>query len=115
MIHVFMDDARRKPKGFAVARTAEECLALLEQEEVGILSLDHDMGWDQPDGLDVAKEMVHRSLFPKDVYLHSSSIVARSQMFQLLYAHCPPGTQIHHGPMPDELVWRIAGECGEDG
>ncbi|RAV02406.1 cyclic-phosphate processing receiver domain-containing protein [Paenibacillus sp. YN15] len=112
MIHVFMDDARPRPQGFTLARTAEECLLLLELEEVDLLSLDHDMGFDQPSGLEVAKEIVRRSLFPREIYLHSSNMVARSQMFQALYPFRPEGTRIHTGPVPEELLRRIAGECG---
>lgn len=112
MIHVFMDDIRPRPQGFTLARTAEECLLLLELEEVGILSLDHDMGYGQPNGLEVVKEIVLRSLFPREVYLHSSSMVARSQMFQLLYAYRPEGVSIHPGPVPEEILRQIAKECG---
>ncbi|MDF2938039.1 MAG: hypothetical protein K0Q90_3412 [Paenibacillaceae bacterium] len=112
MIHVYMDDVRPRPQGFTLARTAEECLMMLELEEVGLLSLDHDMGFDQPNGLEVAKEIVRRVLFPREVYLHSSSMVARSQMFQALYPYRPEGTRIYTGPVPEEILRRIAGECG---
>ncbi|MNO02891.1 hypothetical protein D3C81_2234300 [compost metagenome] len=70
------------------------------------------MGFDQPDGLEVAKEIVRRALFPGEIYLHSSSLVARSQMFQALYPYRPEGTHIHTGPVPEEILRRIAGECG---
>jgi hypothetical protein len=112
MIHVYMDDARPRPQGFTLARTGEECLLLLELEEVGLLSLDHDMGYDQMNGLELAKEMVRRSLFAREIYLHSSSMVARSQMFQALYPYRPEGTRIHTGPVPEDVLRRIAGECG---
>lgn len=44
MIHLFLDDYRRCPQGFTLARNAEECLLMLKECEVGILSLDFDLG-----------------------------------------------------------------------
>ena len=45
MIHVYLDDLRPCPQGFALAKDAKECISLLQEFEVDILSLDHDLGW----------------------------------------------------------------------
>ena len=111
MIHVYMDDIRPCPKGFVLARTGEECLLLLEQCEVGILSLDHDMGWEEPNGFEIVKELVRRSLYPKEIYLHSSSALGRMNMFQHLYAHKPPHVRVHTAPMPHEVLERVSAEA----
>lgn len=115
MIHVFMDDLRPKPKGFVLARTGEECLLLLEDNQVDILSLDHDMGWAQPSGFEVVQEMVRRSLFPREIYLHSSSSMGRMNMFQHLYRYKPPHVKVHSFPMKQELMERIARESLKQG
>lgn len=104
MINVYLDDMRPCPKGFVLARNASECIALLEDCEIDILSLDHDLGLDEPTGYDVAKYMVERGLFARNIYLHSSSAIGRSKMFQLLYKHKPEGVQVHTFPMPDDIL-----------
>lgn len=45
-MNVYVDDLRDCPEGFTIARTFEEAVTLLEQHEVDILSLDHDLGED---------------------------------------------------------------------
>lgn len=98
-MRVFMDDYRSAPAGFVLARTTEECLLLLREYEVDVLSLDYEMGWDSPSGGDVAAAIVREGLFPKEIYLHTSSAEGRRRMFEMLYAAKPEGTLIHNGPM----------------
>ncbi|MBG9736233.1 cyclic-phosphate processing receiver domain-containing protein [Paenibacillus alvei] len=108
MIHVFLDDYRRCPEGFVLARNAEECLLLLEQEQVGILSLDHDLGADEKTGTDLVREIVLRGLYPQTaIYLHTSSVLGRKRMFEMLYANKPEHVQLSNGPMPDSLLTQI--------
>ena len=45
MIHVYLDDLRPCPQGFTLAKDVKECISLLQECEVDILSLDHDLGW----------------------------------------------------------------------
>lgn len=107
-IHVYMDDLRPKPRGFVLARSGAECLQLLEECEVDLLSLDHDMGWDQPNGFEIVKEIVRRRLYPREIYLHSSSSLGRMNMYQHLYRYKPEHVMLHSFPMPDELLERIS-------
>jgi len=104
MINVYLDDIRPCPKGFVLARSAEECMLLLRESKIDILSLDHDLGWSQPTGFDVAKYIVDKQKFPREIYLHTSSEIGRSNMFQLLYRHKPEGTKVHMFGMPDEKM-----------
>ena len=46
MINVYVDDFRDCSIGFVVARTFQEAIHLLENHEVDIPSLDHDLGED---------------------------------------------------------------------
>ncbi|MEI7024321.1 cyclic-phosphate processing receiver domain-containing protein [Paenibacillus sp. y28] len=102
MINVFMDDLRPCPDGFTLARTVEECLLLLRECEVNVLSLDHDMGWGQPNGTDLAAAIVREALFPREVYLHSSSEIGRRRMFELLYSAKPAAMILHRHALWEE-------------
>ncbi|MCR8641585.1 cell division protein FtsJ [Paenibacillus sp. N1-5-1-14] len=108
MIHVYLDDARRCPQGFVLARNVTECILLLDSSEVDILSLDYDLGWDQPSGGEVARWIVSAGKFPREIYLHTSSNIGRIKMYEMLYAAKPEGVKVHNGPMPDELIVQIA-------
>ncbi|OPA74661.1 cell division protein FtsJ [Paenibacillus selenitireducens] len=107
MVHVFLDDFRRCPVGFVYARSAEECLLLLEHEEVDILSLDHDLGIHQTNGTQLVKQMVLRGLYPREIYLHTSSFSGRKAMYELLYQNKPEHVILHDGPMPQSVIQRI--------
>lgn len=65
MIHIYMDDLRKVPKGFTLARTTEECLLMLRECKVDILSLDYDMGPDDYSGGEVARVIVLEGLYPE--------------------------------------------------
>lgn len=65
MIHIYMDDLRKVPKGFALARSTEECLLMLRECEVDILSLDYDMEPGDYSGGEVARRIVLEGLFPE--------------------------------------------------
>lgn|SRR5690554_5273766 len=104
MINVYLDDLRPCPPGFVLARTAEECMLLLQDCEINILSLDHDLGLDQPTGFDVVKFMVQHGRYANDIYLHTSSAMGKSNMFQLLYKHKPAHVKVHLFPMPPEIL-----------
>ncbi|UVI27675.1 cyclic-phosphate processing receiver domain-containing protein [Paenibacillus spongiae] len=99
-MNVYLDDHRICPKGFVLAKNAEECIALLKHAEVETLSLDYDLGWGQPTALEVVHYIVESKRFPKEIYLHTSSPSGRMQMYQLLARHAPMEVMLHNGPMP---------------
>jgi hypothetical protein len=108
IIHVFLDDVRVCPEGFVAARNTEECILLLQECEVGLLSLDYDLGWGQPTGLYVASFLVSSRRFPQEIYLHTSSWGGKDAMFQLLYQSKPEGVKLVKGPMPYDTLQYIA-------
>lgn len=108
MINIFMDDCRKRPAGFALARTTEECLLLLRECEVNILSLDYDMGPEDYSGDEVARRIVLEGLYPREIYLHTSSSAGRKAMYELLYSAVPAKTVLHNGPPGHELLAEIA-------
>ncbi|WP_307719849.1 cyclic-phosphate processing receiver domain-containing protein [Paenibacillus kobensis] len=113
--HIFLDDYRKCPSGFVLARDAEECIMLLANMPVGILSLDYDLGYGQPTGLEVVRYIVEHGIYPQEVYLHTSSEAGRMQMYRLLSQHAPKDMVLHYRAMPDEVRERAArdGSTGE--
>ncbi|WP_425434614.1 cyclic-phosphate processing receiver domain-containing protein [Paenibacillus catalpae] len=108
MIHVYLDDYRPCPKGFVLARNAAECKLLIDSEPIDILSLDYDLGWNEPTGYEVVRYLVESARYPKKVYLHTSSTAGRMQMYHMLSSHAPLDMKIMNGPMPDSLLDEIA-------
>lgn len=108
MIHVYLDDYRTCPKGFVAAKDAAECKLLIDVENIDILSLDYDLGWSQPTGMEVVQHIIHSGKFPRRIYLHTSSASGRMSMYHQLSSHLPAGTQLFGGPMPLELLEEIA-------
>lgn len=108
IINVYLDDRRACPAGFVLARSADECIMLLQECDVDVVSLDYDLGWDQPTGLDVARYIVASRRYPKAIYLHSSSIGGRRAMYELLYQNKPDGVKLANGSVPYETLCAIA-------
>lgn len=108
MINVYLDDIRPCPRGFVVARSAEECLLLLSVSDVDVLSLDFELGYGQPNGLSVVQGIVASGKYPKRIFVHSSSMMGRTQMVQALRAANPQGSTIYDGPMPVSMLQDIA-------
>ncbi|RKP56920.1 cell division protein FtsJ [Cohnella endophytica] len=104
MINVFLDDIRPCPRGFVVARSAEECLLLMSASAVRVLSLDYELGYGQPNGLAVVQGIIASGNYPKEVYVHSSSLMGREYMVRELRAANPAGVTIHDGPMPASVL-----------
>ncbi|MDF2723406.1 MAG: hypothetical protein K0Q59_3081 [Paenibacillus sp.] len=108
MIDLYLDDARPCPKGFALARDAAECIEMMSGSEVRVLSLDFDLGWEQPNAMEVVRYMVANGVYAAVIYLHTSSAAGKMQMFHMLYSNKPDHVQIYSHPMPDSVIEQIA-------
>lgn len=108
MINVYLDDFRTCPKGFVLAKNAEECKLLIDEESIHILSLDFDLGWNEPTGNDVVRHMIASGKYPEKIYLHTSSMIGKQQMYQALKENIPPDVQLFGGPMPDDVLIAVA-------
>jgi hypothetical protein len=104
VINVYLDDVRPCPQGFTAARSAEECLLLLAVSEVNLLSLDFELGLGHPNGLAVVHGIITSGKYPREVYVHSSSVMGRAQMVRDLKAANLQGVIIHDGPMPSHVL-----------
>jgi len=108
MIHVYLDDFRRCPEGFILAKSALECNLIIDDQQIDILSLDYDLGWNEPTGMEVVYHLVNTKRFPKRIYLHSSSLAGRQQMYALLMKHIPGEVELFATPMASELIEHIS-------
>ena len=83
---IYLDDTRDCPysAGWVIARSADECIELLETGFVDELSLDHDLG-EGKSGYDVIKwieKEVYTNNFipPQKMYCHSANPVGRQSI-----------------------------------
>ncbi len=97
MINIYLDDVRPCPEGFVLAKTPEECMNLLRDNEVNILSLDHDIDFNlsRKTGYDVAMYIIHKNKYPDIIYLHTSNPVGRDNMYRLLKVNAPLHIEIY--------------------
>jgi len=105
MINLFLDGLRPPPDNFILAKDATECSTLIQNNDINILSLDHDLG-ETETGYDLVKWLVESGLeapeiYPKVIYLHTANPVGRQNMYQLLMRYKPEHVKVHYGPMPN--------------
>lgn len=91
---LYLDDLRKVPEGFVVARSYEECICLLKENKVETISLDHDLGTKKT-GYDVCLYMVENKIYPKEIYIHSANPVGQNNMIQLLNRYMPMETELY--------------------
>ncbi|MFD2673042.1 cyclic-phosphate processing receiver domain-containing protein [Marinicrinis sediminis] len=103
-VHVYLDDWRPCPEGFVLAKNAEECLLLLRECRVGILSLDHDLGAGELTGTDLVIQMIQERLFADVIYLHTSSLEGKRRMHDMLQASKPEHVVVFPYPIPNEVL-----------
>lgn len=89
MINIYVDDLRDCPTGFVIAKTYKDAIHLLENNEVNILSLDHDLGEDfqgnlLPTGYDLVKYICEKGIKINKIYIHTDNPVGRENMYQTL-------------------------------
>lgn len=88
-INLYLDDLRDCPEGFVIARTVEEAKEYFKNFEIGILSLDHDLGVDGkgnllPTGYDLVKYICEEGLRADVIACHTDNSVGRDNMFHTL-------------------------------
>jgi len=88
-LFVFLDDERQTPENFVRTYNVQQTIDLLKTKRVQILSLDHDLGFedDEETGYDVLlwieREVVmHDFKPPKLIQIHSANSGARKKMNQ---------------------------------
>lgn len=88
-INIYLDDLRVCPDRFVIARTYEDAVNLIENNKVGILSLDHDLGEDEngnllKTGYDLVKYICENNCDIEEIYIHTDNAVGRINMIETL-------------------------------
>lgn len=88
-INLYLDDLRDCPEGFVIARTVDEAKYYLDNFQVEVLSLDHDLGVDEqgnllPTGYDLVKYICEKGLRAEKIYIHTDNSVGRENMYNTL-------------------------------
>jgi hypothetical protein len=86
---IYMDDERKTPEGWARTYTVPETIQALETRAVTHLSLDNDLGENQPEGhkvLDWLEETIYNDVtFPMpEVSIHSANPIRVEHMKRAL-------------------------------
>lgn len=86
---LYLDDMRDAPKGWDRVHTAKECVEVLATQQYDTISLDHDLGEDQPTGYDVLvwiEETIqqHKEFKIPTIFIHTDNPVGRIRMVQAL-------------------------------
>lgn len=99
MVNIYLDDARRTPPGYLRAYTVQECSRLLVEHkgEVGVLSLDNDLGIPglENEGREVVRWLAEQlqtdeaDFWPAEVMLHSANPVALVYMEGMILRYGP--------------------------
>lgn len=81
---IWLDDIREAPEGWRRARTVWEIKFILISNRVEEISLDHDLGENQPTGYDLIKWLEKKVMtegysFPK-IRVHSANPVGRKNI-----------------------------------
>lgn len=78
---LWVDDLRPAPPGWTHARSVEEAQAYLVTGRVEEASLDHDLGFEQPDGSALVRWMARTGHWPRArPTVHSLNPVGRAYM-----------------------------------
>jgi len=91
-INLYLDDLRDCPEGFLLAKTVDEAISIIENNNVHFLSIDHDLGEDNEGnllatGYDLVKYVCEKGLRPANkIFLHTDNVVGRENMYQTLLA-----------------------------
>lgn len=88
-INLYVDDLRKCPEGFIIARTYNEAVSYLEMYSIDILSLDHDLGEDiegelLPSGYELVKYICEHGYHANRIYIHTDNPVGRDNMYHTL-------------------------------
>jgi hypothetical protein len=95
-MNVWLDDIRPAPDGWLWAKTVREAKRLLHSSEptceVEDMSLDNDLGLNEPEGRHLVLWMCEHNIWPKGkIAVHSSNPVAAEYMRKMIERYGPNG------------------------
>ena len=88
-MRLFVDDIRPIPAGYDGARDAETAIELMTCTPYELVSLDYDLGYDRPNGLDLLHMMKENGVFPPAINIHSTHPLGRKRMWDYVEENFP--------------------------
>ena len=92
--NIYLDDERQLPAfynkdEFLIPRSFDACVEMFSKYQIGILSLDHDLGTDgngdiAKTGYDFVKYFVENNLMCDEIRFHTANPVGRQNMLMYL-------------------------------
>jgi hypothetical protein len=76
-INLYVDDLRDCPDGFVIARTFDDAVKFFKENEIHILTLDHDLGENEDgqelkNGYDLVKYICEQRLRADKIYVNTT-------------------------------------------
>ena len=84
-INLYIDDLRKVPDNFICARNYNKAINYLNNYNINILSLDHDLG-EEKTGYDIVKYICMNNIKINSIYIHTDNVVGRENMYSTLIA-----------------------------
>jgi hypothetical protein len=86
---LYVDDLRKCPEGWHVARTVKEAIRILATVPVEVVSLDHDISFQGRHGIDLetfegVAWFIAFMKWPPKVYIHTANVLAGQHMAAIL-------------------------------
>ena len=90
MINLYVDDIRtpKNNDNWVIARSYNEAIDLINNNNINQLSLDHDLG-EERSGYDIAMYLVENNIYPKKIHIHSANPVGVKNISMLLCRYAP--------------------------
>ena len=98
---LFIDDERRAPSGWNIARSLDMAYiflvdALEKGERPEAVSFDHDLGGDDTTR-PIVLWMCENEFWPIEAYVHSGNLVGEEWLVGMIRRYAPPGTLRGYG------------------
>lgn len=89
-MNLWLDDLRPAPAGWTWAKTVAAAKTLLATQVCHEMSLDHDLGGNQPSGYDLVKWMAKENCWPIcPPAVHSMNVVGRQNIEAVIKRYGP--------------------------
>lgn len=88
---LFIDDSRKMPDDEKMTKveTFGMAIILMKVQEYEFISIDYDLGKDQPTGLDILKWMHENQKYPEHINIHSDHPTGKPAMLKFIKENFP--------------------------
>lgn len=93
---LFVDDKRKKPDDemMTKVKTFGMATTLMKAMKYEFVSLDYDLGQDQPTGLDILKWMHENERYPEHINIHSDHPTGVNEMMAYIKENFPADIEV---------------------